>query len=705
MSSPPLSDPTYRIEFELGSGGGGIVYKAWHTRLHKHVVIKELKSGVTNDIETQRNEVEALKNVKSEYLPQVYDFLIENGRIFTVMDYIEGDSFDKLLENGQKFTQPQVVKWYVQLSSALVTIHKYNIYHRDVKPANIMLMPSGDICLIDFNAALVSGNDVRIISRSLGYASPEQYEILEKYKNVLIKPMNHGNTDVNNSETELISVFTQNTDIMSDEVYNQNTEYVNQLKVDNIDWKRSDIYSLGATMYHLLTGVHPPERANDVIPVSKIGRYGEGIVYIIEKSLNIQPSRRFVSASALGDAVRNIRKYDMRFKVSRIKGIVASIILLFLLASSVSVSFYGMSIMSQEKEERFYTAVFNIIHGEDAHTAYETSLSIFWDRIDPYAAMAKRLWDDGDIEVCKLFIIGVLGDIAKFQSDTESIRAFGDIYYILGNCYYYQSGQPDYNMALEYFAIAVMYVTDNPIYFRDYAIALARTGNISDAEAVLEKARLLHLDIDSLNLLMGEISFAKREYEIALGYFRSIIDFSHDEYLRYRAYHTSDDIYRLRGQPERSAALLSMALQRIPFSRVPEMTERLADAYAKTGDYINAITLFEQLSGRGAPQFNIFDNLVSLYEIASDYEQAKNTLTRMRDAFPNDYRIPMRSAFVEAYMQSLVVNEERDYEQTKLYYETASSLYRANVRSGVGDPEMQRLELLIIQLRDSNWIE
>ena len=122
-SFPTLSDPTYRIETELGSGGGGTVYKAWHTRLQKRVVIKELKSGSTHDIETQRNEVVALKNVKSAYLTQVFDFLTEGDRANTVIEFVEGESLDKPLKRGQKFTQPQVVKWYGQLVSALESIH------------------------------------------------------------------------------------------------------------------------------------------------------------------------------------------------------------------------------------------------------------------------------------------------------------------------------------------------------------------------------------------------------------------------------------------------------------------------------------------------------------------------------------------------------------------------------------------------------
>ena len=99
-----------------------------------------------------------------------------------MMEFIEGQSLDKVLEQGRMFTQAQVVKWYGQLADALHELHKQNICHRDIKPGNIMLLPGDDVCLIDFNAALVAGNDVQLISRSLGYCSPEQYEIFERYR-------------------------------------------------------------------------------------------------------------------------------------------------------------------------------------------------------------------------------------------------------------------------------------------------------------------------------------------------------------------------------------------------------------------------------------------------------------------------------------------------------------------------------------------
>ena len=748
---PVLSDTTYQLESELGSGSGGVVYKAWHTRLQKHVVIKELKKGSLKDIDTQRNEVEALKHVKSAYLPQVYDFLNEEDRIYTVMEFIEGESLDKLLDRGEVLSQQQVIKWYDQLTTALEEIHKNNVYHRDVKPANIMLTPGGDVCLIDFNAALVTGNDVSIISRSLGYASPEQYEIFERHKNALESTGNTNETRNNRApiENQQHAPESDNTEVTEDtdktaiieSAYNiAITEGTSQTEVtgvdktemlseeeqrawvqsestdsakpntqvddvtDEIDWKRSDIYSLGATMYHLLTGIRPPEHVVEAVTLSRAGRFGEGLVFVNEKSMQPDPARRFASSTELSEAISNIHKHDKRWRVAQTKKIAAAVIFAVAFAIFTSLMIFGIIVMAQEREERFFSYVREIGTGNDPKAAFTSAVEVFRDRIDPYRAMANRLWNDGDIDACREFIEQNLGSIAVFQDDPASAGSFGDIYYILGNCYF-QSEEPNYTMAASLFEIALQYVTDNPSYYLVYAVSLARTGDIASAELVLERAREFNLEADSLHLLEGEIFFAGREYELAIESFNIVIEQSTDDHLRYLAYHTSDTIFKLLGQPERSIELLADSLNRIPLNRVPEMTERLADAYIRIGDFANAITLFEQLAATGVPRFHILDGLALMYQNVGKLDSAGEVLEQMSDMFPDYYRVPMRMAYLEAYIQSTLDIDNRDYTLTLMHFNEAMRLFNANTRSGETDSELQQLETIIEQLRAQGWID
>ena len=365
-----------RIESELGSGSSGLVYKAWHTRLKKHVVIKESKHTSISAAETRRNEVEALKNIKNAYVPQVLDFLAGEDRSFTVMELVEGESFDKLLGRGIRFTEAQVVKWYGQLASALEAVHRQNVCHRDIKPANIMLTPGGDVCLIDFNAALVGTNDTMIISRSLGYASPEQFEVFQKLEDARAmqgKPIpfthprprpyapgsiyaetGHPGTGIEETgypevgsaeagypeadsaetgypETGAAETGIPGTDCKTELTENSDASLVSQFSPPlprGIDWKRSDIYSLGATMYHLLTGRHPPERAEEVVALSKLGHFGEGIRYVIERSMCFDPAMRFASAPALTLALRRINKSASSQKRAQAKKAATIIIIL-----------------------------------------------------------------------------------------------------------------------------------------------------------------------------------------------------------------------------------------------------------------------------------------------------------------------------------------------------------------------------------------
>lgn len=168
---------TYEILEEIGSGGGGVVYRARHTRLNTDVVVKKIKDEIVNRV-NNRQEADILKRLKHPYLPRVYDFIETEDAVYTVMDYIRGTNLQDAVKEHGTFEPKQVLKWTEQLGEAVAYLHSQNppIIHSDIKPANIMLTENGDVCLIDFNISLALGNTMEsAVGISAGYSPPEQY--------------------------------------------------------------------------------------------------------------------------------------------------------------------------------------------------------------------------------------------------------------------------------------------------------------------------------------------------------------------------------------------------------------------------------------------------------------------------------------------------------------------------------------------------
>ena len=114
----------YEIERKIGSGGGGVVYLGRHLRLEKPVVLKADKRTLAAKPEALRREVDMLKGLSHTYIPQVYDFVEQDGVVYTVMDYIEGESLDKLLARKEPLSQPAQAVGTVKSASAQSTTAK-----------------------------------------------------------------------------------------------------------------------------------------------------------------------------------------------------------------------------------------------------------------------------------------------------------------------------------------------------------------------------------------------------------------------------------------------------------------------------------------------------------------------------------------------------------------------------------------------------
>ncbi|GHO88811.1 protein kinase domain-containing protein [Dictyobacter formicarum] len=206
----------YHILQKLGQGGFGAIYKAADLlfndtpRAVKEMGMRGLDEQETKDaIVAFRNEATLLANLSHPNLPRIYDHFEEHGRWYLVMDYIEGETLEKRLEQapGGYLPLKEVVELGIQLCTVLSYLHSHEppIIFRDLKPDNVMLTADGQVYLIDFGIARFFKPGQTKDTMNLGtpgYAAPEQYGRMQ--------------TTI-----------------------------------------RSDIYSLGATLYQLISGIHP----------------------------------------------------------------------------------------------------------------------------------------------------------------------------------------------------------------------------------------------------------------------------------------------------------------------------------------------------------------------------------------------------------------------------------------------------------------
>lgn len=351
---------TYRIIKKLGSGGGGNVYLADHLRLNKKVVLKADKRRVTTKTALLRREADVLKNLNHPNIPKVYDFFVEDDTVYTVMDYIEGESLDRPLKRGEHFSQPQVIQWAKELLDALKYLHSpthgdppQGFVHSDIKPANLMRTPDNHIVLIDFNIALSLGEDA-VIGCSAGYASPEHYGL----------DFSSDSDTVNGeSETEAESQSGQDGETEADDPTVERTITESDTEATEVEGKkrnekssftspkkiivpdvRSDIYSTGATLYHLLSGSKPAKNAKAVVSLSE-KEYSPQVVKIIKKAMNPNPDLRYQTAQDMRSDFLHLRDRDPRVRRLKAAKRLDIGVVLLILAAGASMTFVGLKRM------------------------------------------------------------------------------------------------------------------------------------------------------------------------------------------------------------------------------------------------------------------------------------------------------------------------------------------------------------------------
>ncbi len=252
----------YRIVEILGQGGMGSVYRAVDENLGVDVAVKENLFASDEYARQFRLEAVLLANLRHAHLPRVTDhFVIDNQGQYLIMDYIEGEDLRQRMERVGSVSEQEALLIGVAMCDALEYLHtrKPSVIHRDVKPGNVRIAPDGHIYLVDFGLAkLVKGSQATTTgARAMtpGYSPPEQYG-------------------------------TARTD------------------------PRTDVYSLGATLYAALTGVIPEDglaRAMDNIELTPLRKRNPGVsrklASAIEKAMAVRPDDRYQSADEFKQAL------------------------------------------------------------------------------------------------------------------------------------------------------------------------------------------------------------------------------------------------------------------------------------------------------------------------------------------------------------------------------------------------------------------
>ncbi len=338
-----IIDGKYEVLREIGKGGMSVVYLAMDKRLNKQWAIKEFrkdKDDASKQVALQALLAEAnlMKKLDHPTLPRIVDIIETKQTVYIVMDYIEGESLNKVLDAYGAQPQEAVIEWAKQLSNVLDYLHTQTppVIYRDMKPANIMLKPDGTVRLIDFGIAREykegkEGDTEAIGTR--GYAAPEQFG-------------GKGQTDA-----------------------------------------RTDIYSLGVTLYHLVTGKNPAEPPYEIYPIRHWNpALSSGLEWLIQKCTQLNPGDRYQSCAEVTYVLENLEKFEGVYQ-KKLKGKIHAF-----LACAISGMIFGIGCIGFLAGAR--TVKVNTYQSkieENTLNGYSEAITIDATKPDAYVKLAQYL--------------------------------------------------------------------------------------------------------------------------------------------------------------------------------------------------------------------------------------------------------------------------------------------------------------------------
>lgn len=425
-------DGKYRILSKVGQGGMSTVYLAINEKANKPWAIKEVRKDGVQNFEVVRQslivETDLLKKLKHPNLPSIIDIIDQDDNFLIVMDYIEGITLDKIVNEYGAQKQEDVVSWAIQLCDVLQYLHTREpaIIYRDMKPSNIMLKYDGSVVLIDFGTAREykerAIGDTTCLGTQ-GYAAPEQFG-------------GQGQTDA-----------------------------------------RTDIYCLGATMYHMLTGHNPSEPPYEMYPITYWdSTLSSGLESIIIKCTQKNPNDRFQTAEELMNALQHYKDLDAPM-IRKYKTTIGLFVLFLFIGILCGCSGLGiqMQATNQQKKEYAYLldAAQKASNKEDRREYYLSAIETDSSREEAYQELIDDFIEDGvfsDEEEKVLIRINASTEQYFQNLEQANQQEYADLCFKIGNAYwfYYAHQESRQSVAVPWYTTASSYYENMPDKEQEY---------------------------------------------------------------------------------------------------------------------------------------------------------------------------------------------------------------------------------------------
>lgn len=249
-----IPEEKYKILEEIGRGGSASVYKAWNKALNCYVAVKVYEDSK----KWIAREKELLKELRHPAFPVIMDYIESEEGIYLIMEYIEGMNLERYIEKKGPVGKEQAVIWAVELADSLAYLHNRSkpVIYQDMKPSNIIVNEKGEVKLVDFGSVYLKYQENQkdyVFMGTYGYAAPEQFGRKAR---------------------------------------------------DGVD-ERSDIYGLGATLHHMLTGNNPSKPPYLMRPLrSYNAALSKDLEKIVDKATAVRKERRYQNILEMRDALK-----------------------------------------------------------------------------------------------------------------------------------------------------------------------------------------------------------------------------------------------------------------------------------------------------------------------------------------------------------------------------------------------------------------